>query len=91
MCSKCGKPLDLSTSIELDEKNQKQITEQNEKIETLENSLKSLQNIIKTRDKAWEQAMINHLTEFEKKLQNPQFAKKLAEEAMQEMENGNFN
>jgi len=36
MCSKCGKPLDLATSIELDEKNQQQIALQNEKIENLE-------------------------------------------------------
>ena len=91
MCSKCGKPLDLATSIELDEKNQKQITTQNEKIETLENSLKSLQNMINSRDREWEQAMISYLEEFEKKLQNPQFAKKLREEANLEMENGNFN
>jgi len=32
ICSKCGKPLDLATSIELDEKNQQQIASQNEEI-----------------------------------------------------------
>ena len=35
--------------------------------------------------------MMRYLEEFEKKLQNPQFAKKLREEANLEMENGNFN
>ena len=72
-------------------KKHEKIKEQNEKIETLEESLKSLQNTIKLKDKQWENAILKYLEEFEKKLQNPQITKKLAQEANQEMENGNFN
>ena len=61
ICSKCGKPLDLAASIELDEKNQQQIIEQNKKIEDLEESLKSFQNDMKRRDKEWERSMIKSI------------------------------
>lgn len=53
ICSKCAKPLDLKASIELDEKNHQQIDLQNEKIETLEKSLKKFQDTMKSRDDNW--------------------------------------
>ena len=57
LCSKCGKPLDLATSIEMDEKNQQQIKEQKERIETLE---KSLESFAKKYEKSsrWQKKMI---------------------------------
>ena len=71
ICSKCGKPLDLVTSIELDEKNQKQITDQNEKIEILEKSLKAFRDKLNSRNKEWEETMQRQLEKFEKKFENP--------------------
>ncbi len=91
MCSKCGKPLDLEASIELDEKNQQQITTQNEKIENLEKSLEIIQNTLKNRDKEWEKTMLKLFDESAKKFQDPAYTKKLQEEANLEMENGNFD
>lgn len=42
LCSKCGKPLDLSVIIKIDEQNQQQIISQNEKIQNLENMVNTL-------------------------------------------------
>jgi len=79
MCSKCGKPLDLSTSIEMDEKNQQQITQQDEKIENLENTLKSVQNSMKKRDREWESAIVKLFEEQAKKFSDPNYIKELQE------------
>ncbi len=79
MCSKCGKPLDLGTSLEIDEKNQEQITKQNEKIESLEKTLKSMQNSLEKRDKEWETAIVKILEEQAKKFSDPNYIKKLEE------------
>ena len=68
MCSKCGKPLDLATSIELDEKNQQQITAQNEKIETLEKSLKSYQATRERRDDEWKRIIMKMTSESRAKI-----------------------
>jgi len=76
---------------ELDEKNQQQITTQNEKIGNLEKSLETLQNTLKTRDSEWEESMMKVLDKFEKKFQNPEYTRKLADEANLEMENSNFD
>jgi hypothetical protein len=70
ICSKCGKPLDLATSIELDEKNQQQITSQNEKIETLEKSLKSFQEKIKKRDDEWKRSIMKIVSESRTKIRD---------------------
>jgi len=64
ICSKCGKPLDLATSIELDEKNQQQITTQNEKIEKLEKSLESYQKFMKRRDIEFQKTMMESIIKF---------------------------
>jgi DNA-binding transcriptional MerR regulator len=76
ICSKCGKPLDLAKSIELDEKNQEQIKSQNEKITILEKSVESLQNALKTQEKEIVQSMQDYLDELERKIQNPKFFEK---------------
>lgn len=68
ICSKCGKPLDLTTSIELDEKNQQQITLQNERIETLEKSLKSYQTTRKKRDDEWKRTIMKMVSEYRTKI-----------------------
>jgi site-specific recombinase XerD len=68
LCSKCGKPLDLATSIEMDEKNQQQIKEQNERIETLEKSLKSFEDTVKKRDDAWKRSIMKMVSQTRKKL-----------------------
>ena len=68
ICSKCGKPLDLATSIELDEKNQTQITQQNQKIESLEKSLKSFQDSMKRRDIEWQRSVIKSIIHFKSKM-----------------------
>ena len=70
ICSKCGKPLDLATSIELDEKNQQQIASQNEKIETLEKSLKSFQEKIKKRDDEWKRSIMKIVSESRTKIRD---------------------
>lgn len=62
MCSKCGKPLDLATSIELDERNQQQITAQNEKIETLEKTLKIFEEKRKIRDDEWKRSIMKMIS-----------------------------
>jgi len=77
LCSKCGKPLDLAVSIELDEKNQEQIKSQNEKIENLENSVITLENALKTQEKELVQSMLQHFDELEKKLDDPKFIENL--------------
>lgn len=79
ICSKCGKPLDLATSIELDEKNQEQIKKQNEKIESLEKSLTSMQSSLEKRDKDWEVAIVNILEKQAKKFSDPNYVKKFKE------------
>jgi len=70
ICSKCGKPLDLSTSIELDEKNQQQIASQNEKIEILEKSLKSFQDKMKRRDDEWKKSIVKMVSESRRKIRD---------------------
>ena len=65
--------------IELDEKNQQQITTQNEKIENLEKSLESLQTTLKTRDKEWGDEITKIFEEQVKKFSDPNYIKKLQE------------
>jgi len=79
ICSKCGKPLDLNTSIEMDEKNQQQIIQQDEKIENLENTIKSMQNSMEKRDGEWESAIVKLFEEQAKKFSDPNYIKKLQE------------
>jgi len=79
ICSKCGKPLDLGTSIEIDEKNQQQIIEQNDKIDNLENTLKSMQNSMEKRDREWESAIVKLFEEQAKKFSDPNYIKELQE------------
>ena len=82
---------EIETSIELNEKNQIQITTQDKKIENLEKSLETLQITLKTRDNDWEESMLKIMDESAKKFQDPHYTKKLQEEANLEMENGNFD
>ena len=79
ICSKCGKPLDLSISIEMDEKNQQQIIQQDEKIENLENTIQTMQNNMKKRDSGWESEIIKLFEEQAKKFSDPNYIKKLQE------------
>jgi predicted amidophosphoribosyltransferase len=76
MCSKCGKPLDLIASIELDEQNQEQITRQNAKIQSLEKSLEHMQKNLENRDKDWEEAIVKILEEQAKKFSGLNHVKK---------------
>jgi ribosomal protein L40E len=69
-CTKCGKPLDLATSIELDEKNQEQIALQNERIETLEKSLKTFEETMKKRDDNWKRTFMKMVSESKARIQN---------------------
>jgi site-specific recombinase XerD len=68
MCSKCGKPLDLATSIEMDEKNQQQIITQNEKIEKLEKSLQTYQRFMKRRDIEFQRSMMKSIIKFKSEM-----------------------
>jgi len=68
MCSKCGKPLDLATSIEMDEKNQQQIITQNEKIEKLEKSLQTYQKFMKRRDIEFQRSMMKSIIKFKSEM-----------------------
>lgn len=70
MCSKCGKPLDLATSIEMDERNQQQIASQNERIQTLEKSLKSFEDTMKKRDYNWKRSMMKMISESRVRIRN---------------------
>jgi integrase/recombinase XerD len=56
-----------------------------------EKSLQSIQDTLKKRDKEWEEAMLKLLDQSAKKFQDPEYTKKLADEANLEMENGNFD
>ena len=56
-----------------------------------EKSLQSIHDTMKKRDKEWEEAMLKLLDQSAKKFQDPEYTKKLANEANLEMENGNFD
>jgi hypothetical protein len=56
-----------------------------------EKSLQSIHDTLKKRDKEWEEAMLKLLDQSAKKFQDPEYTKKLADEANLEMENGNFD
>ena len=77
ICSKCGKPLDLDTSIELDGKNREQIQIQDEKIKSLEKSVQTLESSLKTKEKEIVQSMLDYFEKLEKKLDDPKFIEKL--------------
>jgi len=79
MCSKCGKPLDLSTSLEMDEKKEQQMNKQDQKIENLENTIKSMQTSLEKRDKEWGDATIKAMKEMTEKFSDPEYIKKLQE------------
>ena len=77
MCSKCGKPLDLGTSLEIDEKKEQQMNKQDQKIESLENTIKSMQTSLEKRDKEWGDATMKAMEEMTKKFSDPEYIKKL--------------
>jgi integrase len=79
VCSKCAKPLNLEASLKIDEKNQQHITEQNDRMETLENTIKTLQTGIEKRDVDWENAIVKIFEEQAKRFSNPDYIKKLQE------------
>jgi integrase len=79
VCSKCAKPLDLEAGLKIDEKNQQYITEQNNRIETLENTIKTLQTGIEKRDTDWESAIVKIFEEQAKRFADPNYIKKLQE------------
>ena len=56
-----------------------------------EKSLQSIHDTMKKRDSEWEEAMLKLLDQSAKKFQDPEYTKKLADEANLEMENGNFD
>lgn len=77
MCSKCGKPLNLVTSLEIEEENKQQMIKQDEKIENLENTIKNLQTSIEKRDKEWKEATMKAMQEMAEKFSNPEYIKGL--------------
>ena len=77
MCSKCRKPLNLVTSLEIEEENKQQMINQDEKIENLENTIKDLQTSIEKRDKEWKEATMKAMQEMSEKFSNPEYIRGL--------------
>ena len=63
----------------MEEEKQQQIVQQDQKIENLENTIKSMQTNLEKRDKEWEDATMKAMKEMAEKFSDPEYIKTLQE------------